>query len=194
MRSIQSKGPIDLSSLFGLIDVVDRPDLLAPALQPRTSPELTEGCDLFDQIAKNDVMLHHPFDSFRPVVNFIRQAARDPDVLAIKQTFYRTSGDSPIVDALIEAAAVGQACHRTGRAQGTVRRGEQHLLGKANGTLGRACCVRLHGPQDSQQVSPCREARGKEDSRATPTSAPATTTRPPPDSTPTSACSRPIDG
>lgn len=101
-------GPIDLSALFGLIALVDRPDLLAPAFRPRTPAALVEGRDLFAEIAQNDVLLHHPFDSFRPVVNFIKRAARDPDVMAIKQTLYRTSGDSPIVNALIEAAESGK--------------------------------------------------------------------------------------
>ena len=101
-------GPIDLTALHDLIGMVDRPDLLAPAFRPRTSPQLAEGRDLFAEIARNDVLLHHPFDSFRPVVDFIRRAARDPDVMAIKQTLYRTSGDSPIVDALIEAAESGK--------------------------------------------------------------------------------------
>ena len=101
-------GPIDLTSLMGLVDTVDRPDLLHPRFTPHTPPEVAEEADLFKAIAKRDVLLHHPFDSFRPVVNFVSQAARDPGVMAIKQTLYRTSGDSPIVDSLIEAAGAGK--------------------------------------------------------------------------------------
>lgn len=101
-------GPLDLSSLFKLIDFVDRRDLLHPRFTPRVPPRLTEEADLFAAIRREDLLLHHPFDSFRPVANFVAQAARDPDVMAIKQTLYRTSGDSPIVDSLIEAAEAGK--------------------------------------------------------------------------------------
>ncbi|MEN0111330.1 MAG: polyphosphate kinase 1, partial [Planctomycetota bacterium] len=101
-------GPLDLTALMRLVKTVDRPDLLNPRFTAPPSPRLAEGSNLFEEIARNDVLLHHPFDSFRPVANFIAQAARDPDVMAIKQTLYRTSGDSPIVDSLIEAADAGK--------------------------------------------------------------------------------------
>lgn len=101
-------GPLDLTALMTLVGQVDRPDLMHPRFSPRTSPELTDDKDLFGAIAAGDVLLHHPFDSFRPVVRFISNAARDPNVLAIKQTLYRTSGDSPIIKSLIEAAEAGK--------------------------------------------------------------------------------------
>ncbi|TWT47581.1 polyphosphate kinase 1 [Botrimarina hoheduenensis] len=101
-------GPLDLSRLTELIDQVERPDLLHPTFRPKPSSRLSEEKNPFVQIARSDLLLHHPFDAFRPVVNFIENAARDPDVLAIKQTLYRTSGDSPIVDALIAAAEAGK--------------------------------------------------------------------------------------
>lgn len=101
-------GPLDLTALMGLIDPVKRRDLLHPRFTPRVAPELTDDRDLFAEIRKNDILLHHPYDSFRPVVRFISKAAQDPNVLAIKQTLYRTSGDSPIIKSLIEAADAGK--------------------------------------------------------------------------------------
>jgi polyphosphate kinase len=101
-------GPLDMTGLFELIQKLDRSDLREPPFVPRRPPELQGTSDLFAEIAAHDVLLHHPYDSFNPVVDFIAQAARDPNVLAIKQTLYRTSGDSPIVRALAEAAENGK--------------------------------------------------------------------------------------
>jgi len=106
-------GPLDLRGLFSLADL-DRADLKYPAFLPTTHPHLAEvetaqPADMFAAIKQRDVLLHHPYDSFATSVQrFIEQAADDPQVLAIKQTLYRTSGDSPIVDALIEAAEAGK--------------------------------------------------------------------------------------
>ena len=101
-------GPLDMTSLMELVQKVDRSDLREPAFVPKRAPQLAAGQDLFAEIAAHDILLHHPYDSFGPVVEFILQAARDPNVLAIKQTLYRTSGDSPIVRALNEAAENGK--------------------------------------------------------------------------------------
>jgi len=106
-------GPLDLRGLFSLTDL-DRADLKYPAFLPTTHPHLAEvetaqPADMFAAIKQRDVLLHHPYDSFATSVQrFIEQAADDPQVLAIKQTLYRTSGDSPIIDALIEAAEAGK--------------------------------------------------------------------------------------
>ncbi|NYI71528.1 polyphosphate kinase [Naumannella cuiyingiana] len=106
-------GPLDLTGLFGL-GGLDREELKYPAFLPSTHPDLAEvetaqPADLFSALKRRDVLLHHPYDSFATSVQrFIEQAAADPHVLAIKQTLYRTSGDSPIVDALIEAAQAGK--------------------------------------------------------------------------------------
>ena len=106
-------GPLDLTGLMGLLDL-DRPELKDAPFLPRTSRELTEvesatAPNIFAAIRDHEVLLHHPYDSFSTSVQaFLEQAAADPHVLAIKQTLYRTSIDSPIVDALIDAAEAGK--------------------------------------------------------------------------------------
>ena len=106
-------GPLDLRGLFSLADI-DRAELKYPAFLPSTHPHLAEvetarPADMFAALKQRDVLLHHPYDSFATSVQrFIEQAAEDPQVLAIKQTLYRTSGDSPIIDALVEAAEAGK--------------------------------------------------------------------------------------
>ncbi|HZA73602.1 MAG TPA: RNA degradosome polyphosphate kinase [Propionibacteriaceae bacterium] len=106
-------GPLDLRGLFSLVDI-DRAELKFPAFLPSTHPHLAEvetasPADMFAALKQRDVLLHHPYDSFATSVQrFIEQAADDPKVLAIKQTLYRTSGDSPIIDALVEAAEAGK--------------------------------------------------------------------------------------
>ena len=105
--------PLDLTGLFALEDS-HREDLKYPGFLPITHPDLAEvesssPADMFKALKRRDVLVQHPYDSFATSVQrFIEQAAADPAVLAIKQTLYRTSGDSPIVDALIEAAQAGK--------------------------------------------------------------------------------------
>jgi polyphosphate kinase len=102
-------GPLDMTCLHELIQIVDRKDLRDPPLVPRPPVGLQSYDDLFAEIAERDILLHHPFESFMPVLDFVQAAARDPQVLAIKQTLYRTSGgDSPVVRALTEAAENGK--------------------------------------------------------------------------------------
>ncbi|MCP1430779.1 polyphosphate kinase [Microbacterium foliorum] len=106
-------GPLDLRGLFDL-SRIDRPDLRYPPHLPTTAVAFqptgsNTRADIFKAIRKSDVLVHHPYESFTTsVVSFLEQAARDPHVLAIKQTLYRTSGDSPIVEALIDAAEAGK--------------------------------------------------------------------------------------
>src|SRR5215469_3540316 len=100
----KTPGPVNLSRLFSLAEQTPRPDLKFPPFVPKTmsfSPKVT---NIYEQIHRGDVLLHHPYDSYQPVVSFIEAGARDPSVLSIKQTLYRTSEDSPIVRALMEAA------------------------------------------------------------------------------------------
>jgi polyphosphate kinase len=103
-RVFRLKGPLNLVRMMSLSDLVDRPDLKFPPFAPVESPLLKASPSIFASIQEGDILLHHPYESFNPVVEFVQQAARDPGVLAIKQTLYRTSGDSPIIGALIEAS------------------------------------------------------------------------------------------
>ena len=101
-------GPVNMLRLGSLIDMVGRPDLLYPNFVSVIPPECAEPTKLYERIAEHDIILHHPYESFSPVVDFIRQAAKDETVVAIKLTLYRTSGDSPVVEALKEAARNGK--------------------------------------------------------------------------------------
>ncbi|MFI4940174.1 MAG: polyphosphate kinase 1 [Burkholderiales bacterium] len=100
-------GPVNMVRLSELIDHAGHPDLRFPAFTPSMPPKLA-GADLFDLIKKQDVLLHHPFQSFQPVVDFICAAAYDPDVVAIKQTIYRTGMNSDLMESLITAAQRGK--------------------------------------------------------------------------------------
>ncbi|WP_101925485.1 MULTISPECIES: polyphosphate kinase 1 [Luteimonas] len=98
-------GPVNLNRITQIFDLVQRPDLKFPAFQQRQLPGIDA---MFDLVADGDVLLHHPFDAFTPVLELIKQAAEDPNVLAIKQTLYRAGKDSPIVEHLVQAARNGK--------------------------------------------------------------------------------------
>jgi polyphosphate kinase len=100
-------GMMATSALWSLV-AIDEPALHDPPFTPSIPKRLLGATDLFAVIREGDLLLHHPYQSFDPVVQLVRQAAADPDVLAIKQTLYRTSGNSPVVGALIEAAEAGK--------------------------------------------------------------------------------------
>jgi polyphosphate kinase len=103
-------GPLDLTGMIDLLRVPGREHLRDAPFTPRLprGRRSRGGDDIFANIRRNDILLHHPFESFDPVVEFINRAAKDPNVLAIKQTLYRTSGDSPVTRALMQAAENGK--------------------------------------------------------------------------------------
>ena len=101
-------GPIDLTFLMKMYGIDGYDDLRYLPYTPQRVPEIEPGSCIFDAIRKGDIFLHHPYETFEPVVDFIRQASVDPDVLAIKQTLYRVSGNSPIISSLAQAAENGK--------------------------------------------------------------------------------------
>jgi polyphosphate kinase len=103
----QVNGPVNLNRLFAVCDLVNRPELKYPCFKQGVPRRLSHG-DVFESIRRNDILLHHPYESFAPVLTLVQQAARDPKVLAIKQTVYRTGHESAITKALIEAAKAGK--------------------------------------------------------------------------------------
>jgi polyphosphate kinase len=102
-------GPVNLSRVMFFYGDVKRPDLKFPPFTPRTLHLSRKSTNIFDELRLHDVLLHHPYDSYDPVVDFIQQGAEDPAVVSMKQTLYRTSSDSPVFGALIEAAATKEA-------------------------------------------------------------------------------------
>ncbi len=103
-------GPLGLSDLMSLYHSIDRYDLKEKPFKPYIAPKLASSLDsnIFGAIRKGDILLHHPYDSFTPVIDFLKTAARDPDVLAIKQTLYRVGKNPPVVEALLEAVENGK--------------------------------------------------------------------------------------
>ena len=101
-------GPVNLKRLTALTDMLDRPDLCYPKFSPGTPAALEEDACIFSAVDKEDQLLLHPFQSFIPIIDWLRQAAKDPTVLSIKQTLYRTNESSELVEALAEAARNGK--------------------------------------------------------------------------------------
>jgi len=107
-RSFGFQGPLRLSDCFSLLGKRNSQDLLYPPYEPVRHPAFTTDMSPWRVLMEKDVLLHHPYESFAPVTHILQQAAQDPKVLAIKMTLYRTSGDSPVIQALLDAAEKGK--------------------------------------------------------------------------------------
>jgi polyphosphate kinase len=105
----RGEGPVNLSRLMFFYSDVQRPDLKFPPFTPKALHLSRKSSNVFDELRQRDILLHHPYDSYDPVVGFIEQGAQDPAVVSMKQTLYRTSHDSPVFAALTEAAATKEA-------------------------------------------------------------------------------------
>jgi polyphosphate kinase len=106
---LRGDGPVNLSRLMFFYGDVKRPDLKFPPFTPKPLQLNRKSANIFEELRQRDILLHHPFDSYDPVVEFIQQGAEDPAVVSMKQTLYRTSEDAPMFEALIEAAATKEA-------------------------------------------------------------------------------------
>ncbi len=104
----QVSGPVNLGRLLAICDLVDRPELKFAGFTPDIPNRLLKNTNIFEVLHNGDILLHHPFQSFAPVIDFVRQASNDPNVLSIKQTLYRTGADSTLVEALKDAARAGK--------------------------------------------------------------------------------------
>ena len=135
-------GPLDLAFLSRIASLPGYEELKIPSWTPQSPKYMNQEDDIFTQIRKGDILLHHPYESFEPVVDFIRSAANDKDTLAIKMTLYRVSGNSPIVAALSEAAENGKQV--TVLVELKARFDEEHNINWAR-TLEKAGCHVIYG-------------------------------------------------
>ena len=185
-------GPIDLSRLRHVLSI-DRPDLKDKPFVPSTPPGLQAKAedDIFARIRQSDVLLHHPFESFQPVVELLRKAARDPEVLAIKMTLYRVGRNSPIVEALVEAIENGKQVAVLVELKARFDEESNIEWARQLGKRGRARGLWPGGTEGPRQGRDGGAPRRRDDSPLYPHGHRQLQRRPPPASTPTWAFSPP---
>jgi polyphosphate kinase len=175
-------GPLNLLRLMSLAEIA-RPDLKFAPFTPVNLSPLHQPERIFEVLRAQDVLLHHPYDSFQPVVDFVEQAARDPHVFALKQTLYRTSGDSPIVRALIKASRNGKQVTALVELKARFDEANNIQWARQLEEAGVHVVYGLVGHKTHCKCSLVVRQRGPASCGATPMSAPATTTLAPPGST-----------
>ncbi len=174
---MRTRRPARLLRLDGAPPAADCRHLKDPPFIPRTLWDAAHhDTSVFDDIREQDRLLHHPFDSFSAVETFVSQAVADPHVVAIKMTLYRIGQDSPLIRPAHRGRRGRQAGRGAGRAEGAVRRAEQHPVGDAAGGCRRARRLRRREPEDPLQALPGGAQARSTACAATSTSAPATTT------------------
>ena len=159
--AIRCPGPVNLNRFSAIYDLAQRADLKYPPFTPGLPARLVGATDLFAVIRQRDVLLHHPYRSFGPVMDLLRQAASDPGVLAIKQTLYRTGDQLADRRRAAGRGARGQGRHRHHRAACALRRRSQHRAVDAAAGSRRARHVRRGRLQDPRQDDADRAARSR---------------------------------
>ncbi len=154
-------GPVNLVRLTQLVDLVNEPALLFPPWRAAWPRQVQAGAPLMEQIRRRDILVHQPFESFDSVLQFLREAVNDPQVLAIKQTIYRTGADSEMMELLREAVRRGKGSDGRRGTEGPLRRRGEHQLGGGAGVHRRPGGLWGGGTQDARQDAAGDPPRGQ---------------------------------